>query len=292
MRCEHARLGLSVALDETLSDAEAGELSGACRGLPRLCSAGTGMARAAEPAARRGGRSDARRRAARVAAISTTSDAHRPRRRMSWRMMPVPLVATFVAGVLVGASVMVVNRPAEVVASRHRRPRARGPARLETLAADVRIVERGWNPDVPARHVPAGRCDTRRPSRSGSGSRTRPVAPRRSWRANDTDLVITEGRWWSPGRAPALCSSSPGARSTSRACRARTSRAVRGDSAAPLDMVLPARSFSVPTGTTRLRTATMAGRSAIGLRTTVAEVTPILTGLRSDLRELARPLSG
>jgi hypothetical protein len=46
-------------------------------------------------------------------------------------------------------------------------------------------------------------------------------------------------------------------------------------------MVLPARSFSVPTGTTRLKTGTVAGRSAIGLRTTVAEVTPILSGLRS-----------
>src|SRR5438132_763341 len=120
-------------------------------------------------------------------------------------------------------------------------------------------------------------------------SRSSGRCPSSRWRANDTDLVITEGRWWSRGPGACPVQLQPGCSLNQPRLRALTRREpFAEDSPAPLDVVLPARSFSVPTGTTRLRTGTVAGRSAIGLRTTVAEVTPILSGLRSvgNWREL------
>jgi hypothetical protein len=153
--------------------------------------------------------------------------------------------------------------------------------RLETLAADVRIVERGWNPDVPTRTF-RGTLRYQAPESIGLRISDETRYPSSRWRANDTDLVITEGRWWSRGPGACPVQLQPGCSLNQPRLRALTRREpFTADSPAPLDMVLPARSFSVPTGTTRLRTATVAGRSAIGLRTTVAEVTPILAGLRS-----------
>ena len=283
MRCERARLELSVALDETLTDAEAGELWAHVAGCPD-CAAQEQAWREVRRQLRVevvGAMPDVAPRV--LQAISTTSDAHprRPRRRMSWRMVPAPLVATFVAGALVGAAVMAVNRPSEVVAADLGARVLEAQRRLETLSADVRIVERGWHPAVPTRTF-RGTLRYRAPESIGLQISDETRYPSSRWRANDTDLVITEGRWWSRGPGACPVQLQPGCSLNQPRLRALTRREpFAADSPAPLDMVLPARSFSVPTGTTRLRTATVAGRSAIGLRTTVAEVTPILSGLRS-----------
>src|SRR5438128_8929083 len=158
MRCECARLELSVALDESYRDDETAALRAHVAG----CS---------ECAAQEWAWRELRRQlrvevvgempdvAPRVLhAIATTTDRPRrkvrrrmARRRESWRLVPVPLVATFVAGALIGAAVVAVNRPAEVVAADLGARVLEAQRTLQTLAADVRIVERGWNPDVPTR---------------------------------------------------------------------------------------------------------------------------------------------
>ena len=283
MRCERARLELSVALDETLTDDEAGAVRAHVAGCPD-CAAHERAWREVRRQLRVevvGAIPDVAPRV--LHAISTTTDvrARRPRRRMSWRMVPAPLVATFVAGALVGAAVMAVNRPAEVVAADLGARVLEAQRTLEALAADVRIVERGWHPEVPMRTF-RGTLRYRAPESVGLRISDETRYPSSGWRANDTDLVITDGRWWSRGPGACPVQLQPGCSLNQPRLSALTRREpFAEDSPAPLDMVLPARSFSVPTGTTRLRTGTVAGRSAIGLRTTVAEVTPILSGLRS-----------
>ncbi|TML90180.1 MAG: zf-HC2 domain-containing protein [Actinobacteria bacterium] len=295
MRCERVRLQLSVALDESLTDDETAALRAHVAGCPG-CAAQERVWRDVRRQLRVEVVGEMPDVAPRVLhAISTTTDTprrpHRPRRsrrRMAWRLVPVPLVATFVAGALIGAGIVAVNRPAEVVAADLGARVLEAQRTLETLAADVRIVERGWHPDVATRTF-RGTLRYRAPESVGLRMTDETRYPSSRWRANDTDLVITEGRWWSHGPGACPVQLQPGCSLNQPRLRALTRREpFAEDSPAPLDVVLPARSFSVPTGTTRLQTGTVAGRSAIGLRTTVAEVTPILSGLRSvgNWREL------
>ena len=291
MRCERARLGLSVALDETIDDDEAGALRTHVADCPD-CAA---QERAWREVRRQlrveivGAMPDVAPRVLRAIATAPRRPVARgwgardwaTRRWATWRLVPVPVVATFLAGALIGAAVMAVSRPAEVVAADLRARVLEAQRTLDTLDADVRIVERGWHPDVPTRKF-RGTLRYRAPESVGLRMADETRYPSSRWRANDTDLVITEGRWWSRGPAACPVQLQPGCSLNQPRLRALTQREpFATDSPAPLDVVLPARSFSVPTGTTRLRTGTVAGRSAIGLRTTVAEVTPILSGLRS-----------
>ena len=289
MRCERARLTLSVALDETLADDDTAAVRAHVARCPDC---------AAEERVWRGLRRQLRVEAVGAVpdvaprvlqAISTTTLARpRPARRRSWRRLPVPLVATFVVGVLLGAAIVVVNRPAEVVAADLRARVLDAQRTLESLQANVRIVERGWNPAVPTRTF-RGTLRYHAPESVGLHLIDETRYPSSRWRANNTDLVIAEGEWWSRGPGACPVQLQPGCSLNQPRLRALTRREpFAEDSPAPLDVALPARSFSVPTGTAQLRTGTVAGRSAIGLRATVAEVTPILSGLRSvgNWREL------
>jgi hypothetical protein len=297
VRCERARLALSVALDETLADDEAAAV-GAHVALCPDC--------AAEERAWRALRRQLRVEAvgtvpdvaprvlqaiAATATTATTTPHVRPRsmgRRRLWPRLTVPLAATFLAGVLLGAAIVVVNRPAEVVAADLRARVLDAQRTLESLQADVRIVERGWHPAVPTRTF-RGTLRYRAPESVGLHLVDETRYPSFRWRANNTDLVIAEGRWWSHGPGACPVQLQPGCALNQPRLRGLERREpFSEDSPAPLDVVLPARSFSAPTGTTQLQTGTVAGRSAIGLRATVAEVTPILAGLRSvgNWREL------
>ena len=300
MRCERARLRLSVALDETPADDEAAAL--------RAHLAGCAACATEERTWRE------MRRELRVEALGTVPDvtsrvlqalpavplrpaapprtAVPPARTRSVRQLKVrrfvPVLATFIAGAVVGAALMAINRPAEVVAADLRARVLEAQRALETLDADLRVVERGWHPDVPTRTF-SGTLRYRAPESVALHVVDETRYPSSKWRNNDNDLVITEGRWWS--RGPGACPVQLQPRCSLNQARVRvlTQREpFAEDSPAPLDLVLPARSFNVPTGTTELRTATVAGHAAIGLRTTVAQVTPILSGLRTvgNWREL------
>ena len=183
---------------------------------------------------------------------------------------------------------MAINRPAEVVAADLRARVLEAQRALETLDADVHIIERGWHPEVPVRTF-SGTLRYRAPESVALQVVDETRYPSSAWRNNDNDLVITEGRWWSRGPGACPVQLQPRCSLNQPRLRVLTQREpFAEESPAPLDLVLPARSFNVPTGTTELRTATVAGQAAIGLRTTVAQVTPILSGLRTvgNWREL------
>jgi hypothetical protein len=200
----------------------------------------------------------------------------------------VPALATFLAGAVLGAVLMTINRPSQVLAADLRARVLEAQRTLETLSADLRVVERGWNPDVPTRAF-SGTLRYRAPESVALHLVDETRYPSSAWRNNDNDLVIAESRWWSRGPGACPVQLQPRCSLNQPRVRVLTAREpFAEDSPAPLDLVLPARSFNVPTGTTEVRSASIAGHAAIGLRTTVAQVTPILSGLRTvgNWREL------
>ena len=232
MRCERARLRLSVALDETPSDDEAAALHADLAGCA-VC--------AAEERRWRELRSQLR-----VEALGTVPDVtsrvlqalpacppapSRRQRQLKVRRL-APVLATFLAGAIVGAAVMAINRPAEVVAADLARACSRRSAPWRRLTPTCTSSNEAGIPRFP--FAPSrGRCVTGRRSRLRYRSSTRRVT--RPLRGATTTTI-----WSSPrgdggrvGRAPVRCSSSRAARSTSRACGCSPARAVRGGEPGP-----------------------------------------------------------
>jgi hypothetical protein len=210
-----------------------------------------------------------------VAAVAAGGAAPASRRRRF-----LPLVAAAVAGALVGAVVVSGTRPGTPpgpVAAALPEQVLRAQARLQSLSADVQVVERGWHPDVPVRTY-TGSLAYRAPESFALRLADRTDYPSRQWRANDASVVVDGDMAWTSGPAgcppEGLPTCTPGV-PRQRALIER--EPFSADGPAPLDLVLPARSFAIG------RTARVlpgshraAGRDATVVVTTVAQLQPLV----------------
>jgi hypothetical protein len=214
-----------------------------------------------------------------VAAVTTTAArSARPRRSVPALLK---VAAVFVAGAVAGATFVGVTHrepsdvafadvPAEVNAAQ---------THIETLSADVHIVEHGFHRDVPTRTF-SGTLRYRAPESLALVLADRTAYPSDAWVHDDVRLVVDGDTWWTSGpRAcpvEALPECTPDAPDTS-VVRGREPFAT--DSPVPLDLVTPVASFGAGGDPARLGERTIAGRGAVGVRTTAARVEPLLAGL-------------
>jgi Putative zinc-finger len=212
-----------------------------------------------------------------LATIRSAEPGFRPGRRR--RLLPV--AAAFLCGVVLGATFIGLGRggpgqvamadlPAQVVAAQRA---------LRSLAADVSLVERGWQPSVPERRF-TGRLRYRAPEQLALILTDRTAYPSAAWRRSDLGLVVSGDRWWTSGQRACPAEALPDcAPATPRVRLVERREPFAEATPVPLDLVTPVRSFT-PTGAgTPLGTRRVAGRAAVGVAVPAAQAAPLLAGL-------------
>jgi hypothetical protein len=296
VRCDQARMDVSLAADGELAGERAGPLAdhlAGCRACaafqahlaavrqqlrfepvgavpdvaPRVLAAVGHRAPAGTPPA------EERRH------TPSTPPPARERPRRSGRLLPV--AAAFLAGAVVGATfvglggrrpsqVALADLPARVVAAQRT---------LTSLAAEVSLEERNWHPDVPER-VLTGRLRYRAPESLALRLTDRTAYPSAAWVRDDVTLVVTGKRWWTRGPRGCPVEAQPGCTPRAPLVRLVERREPFADATpVPLDLVTPVRSFTPAAAPAPLGTRRVAGRDAEGVATTAAQVAPLLAGL-------------
>jgi len=282
MRCADARRALSARFDDELDTRRASALRdhvGGCR----ACAAYDEHLHSV-------------RAALRIAPVEHVPDlATRVRARLDeYRPRPRPvrarsLVAAFAAAFVAGASfVGLTDGPDPVGARDLSGAVVRAQRSVESLVAEVGIVERGWHPAVPER-VLRGRVVYRAPESFALTLRDDTSYPSDDWVRDDVDVVIDGATSWE--RAVVRCPRDALPGCTPREPRVRTlvGREPFPDATpAPLDLVVPVRSFARSAAVEDLGTRRIGSRDAVGVRVTAAQVDPLLRGLRGlgNAREL------
>ena len=216
-----------------------------------------------------------------LAALPAADDAGptpvRKPARARWAPVAAALVAGMVAGgVLAGGPatrppVAEAGLPARVLAAQDG---------ITSLVAGLTVTERGWHPDVPERRF-TGHLAYRAPEALALALRDRTPYPSSEWVANDVDLVVTPVRWWTQGPRACPVTALPGCTPPQPRVRAVEGREPFSVGApAPLDLVVPVRSFAGASAPAGLGTRTIAGRTARGVVVTAAQAAPLLDAVR------------
>lgn len=274
MSCEQARERLSAAVDGALGEAEHEALEAhlaACE----ACRAHRGHLERLRRAVRYEPLDDSPD----VAPVALAAAAAAQQRRK--RAERLALAAAFVAAVLAGGAFvgLDVREPTQVRAAVAERV-LEAQTRLASLEAEVTLVERGWHPAVPERRY-TGTLAYRAPESLALTLTDETAYPDERWVANDVQVVAEEDTWWARGPAPCPQEALPGCADPAPRVQAVAGREpFRAATPAPLDLVVPVRSFTLADEPALLGTREVAGREALGLATTAAQAAPILEGLR------------
>lgn len=282
MRCEVARERLSAAQDGELDAGERG-------GLDEHVAACAACADFAE-------RLSDLRRSVRMEAVGAVPDlapavvaaAAASQRRRRWRDIGA-VAAAFVAATVAGAAFVGLDgsEPAQVLADVPERVIA-AQTQVSSLTAEVEVVERGWHPDVPERRYD-GELAYRAPESLSLRLTDRTSYPDGRWVPNDIEVVARDETWWARGPAPCPAADLPDCADAEPRTQVVTGREpFRAATPAPLDLVVPERSFALSDEPPRLGQRVVAGREAIGIAVTAAQTAPLLEGLRQagTLREV------
>lgn len=198
-------------------------------------------------------------------------------RRRSW----VPVAAALLAGMVAGASMVGgVSRDAPVAEAELARRVSSAQEGITSIDARLSVTEQGWHAAVPERRF-TGHLTYRSPESLALSLRDTTTYPSRAWVRNDVDLVVTADEWWSRGPRDCPQNALPGC--TPRAPRVRRVRArepFASGAPAPLELVVPVRSFSNAAASPGLGTRRVAGRGATGVVVSAGQVAPLLDGLR------------
>jgi hypothetical protein len=200
-----------------------------------------------------------------------------PRSRLRW----LATAAALIAGIVAGAA-FVGLRPTgdpDVAAADLSAPVLSAQTRLDSLVAQLRVTERGWHPDVPVRTY-TGRIAYQAPESIAIDLVDGTPYPSTAWKPNNVTTVVSQSSDWRSG--PAACP-----RESQPSCTPPAPRVLGtadrepfpDDTPAPLDLVVPVRSLAGGGDQTLLGRRRIAGRSAIGVNVTAAQVEPLLSGL-------------
>jgi hypothetical protein len=201
------------------------------------------------------------------------------RRRPAWPTA----VAAAVAGALVGAALVggtsLGRGPAPARADLAPRVLA-AQADVESLRVAFDVVERGFATGVPERRFVA---DLVYEAPEGLTLRVHDVTeyPHARWPANDATVVVRGDQSWAEGLAACPRDALPDCIPSAPRREAVVGREpFAPDLPAPLDLVVPVRTLALGGAVPDLGTEEVAGRVAVGVRVTVAQLAPLLDGLR------------
>jgi Putative zinc-finger len=200
-----------------------------------------------------------------------------PRPRLRW----LATAAAVLAGIVAGAA-FVGLRPTgdpDVAAADLSAPVLSAQTRLDSLVAQLRVTERGWHPDVPVRTY-TGRIAYKAPESIAIDLADRTRYPSTAWRPNNITSVVSQTSDWRRGPAPCPRESQPSCTPPAPRVLGTVDREpFPDDTPAPLDLVVPVRSLVGGGDQSLLGRRRIAGRSAIGVQVTAAQVEPLLSGL-------------
>jgi putative zinc finger protein len=203
----------------------------------------------------------------------------RPMPRPRWRWLAP--AAAVVAGIVAGAA-FIGLRPTggpDVAAANLSGPVLSAQRRVDSLVAQLRVTERGWHPDVPVRTY-SGHVDYRAPESIAIDLVDDTQYPSTAWKPNNVATVVSQGTDWRSGPAACPRESQPSCTPAAPRLLASVDREPFPDAEpAPLDLVVPVRSLAGGGDQTLLGGRRVAGRSAIGVQVTAAQVEPLLAGL-------------
>jgi len=189
--------------------------------------------------------------------------------------------AAVVAGIVAGAA-FIGLRPTggpDVAAANLSGPVLSAQRRVDALVAQVHVTERGWHPDVPVRTY-SGHIDYRAPESIAIDLVDDTRYPSTAWKPNNVTTVVSQGTDWRSGPAACPRESQPSCTPAAPRVLGSVDREPFPDAApAPLDLVVPVRSLAGGGDETLLGRRRIAGRSAIGVQVTAAQVEPLLAGL-------------
>jgi len=216
--------------------------------------------------------------------VRSTRDARSsaPRGRTRRLRTLVPIAACFIVGVLLGAT-LVGGRaagPPPVAAATVPERVAAAQRALESIDADVAVHEYGWQAAVPTRTFD-GRLRFAAPESLALSLRDTTSYPGATWVPNDVDLVVRGDSSWSRGlRACATPVVPACGRGSAIVTSVDNREPFDAGSVAPLDLLVPVRSFARADEPAGLGTAVIAGRRADGVVTTAAQAAPLLDGFK------------
>lgn len=251
LRCEHAQLELSIAHDESRESSPEARLHlDTCEHCQRFA--------AALPILDQ-------KLAQGETHLSPPYRTPNPRRRLNWQ----PVAAALVAGLIAGALMSGSGRLATLQAHELRGLYDLASPALGGLAANLRVVERGWHPFVGERHY-RGELAYSAPESLAISLIDETVYPDSQWRANNLDLRFVDGDFFVRSTLSCPVGALP-------ACQPEPIvRAVAGlkpfdeTVLTPLEMIGPSRSLTWWSGISVLGETELAGRSVIQIETTVS----------------------
>jgi hypothetical protein len=282
MNCDEAQAGLSLAMDSEPPADLAEPLAVHVSACP-ACTRFNNTLRAI----RQGLRLEALGEVPDVApkVLTAIRETTRPRRRRL-----APLAAAFVAGALVGATFIGVGggRSTRVASADIPDRMVAAQQAVTSVAADLRLVERGWHQGIGERLF-SGTLRYQAPESLQVELVDRTRYPSAAWARSDMELVVSGDRWWIRAARPCPVEGVPECSQGKPVVRLVTRREpFADDTPVPLDLVTPVRSFALASSPVAVGSKHIGGRSAIGILTTVAQVQPLLAGVdpAGGLRDL------
>lgn len=201
------------------------------------------------------------------------------------------VAAAFLVGVIVAAAVLGVGGRGEPASAGPLPERLLAAQRqIETLRAAVTVTEHGLHPDVDRREF-EGSLRYRAPDAFALHLDDTTIYPSADWVRADIDVVIDDDRAWTRGVRSCPAQALPTCTPEEPRTAVFTGRAPF-DAAAPvpLDLAVPATSFRSAPPPPIVDETSIAGRAAIAVEVTAAQLDPLLSAfsLTGNLR-LAHP---
>ncbi|MBW3661682.1 MAG: zf-HC2 domain-containing protein [Actinobacteria bacterium] len=190
------------------------------------------------------------------------------------------VAATFVVAFAVGALSAGLFAPNPAVAEGIGRRVLAAQAGVESLTAEVEIVEHGWHPEVPVRRA-EGSLVYRAPETLVLVLEDRTEYPSKQWRSNDTALVVDDDRAWQRGTPRCPSSAQPGCSLGPRTVAWERREPFAAPVPSALDLVVPVTSFAPDGPVEDLGTRRIGSRDTVGVAVPAAQVAPVLDTLTS-----------
>jgi hypothetical protein len=191
------------------------------------------------------------------------------------------LLPAFAAGLAAGVLFvgLALERPSTVAAADIPSRVFEAQSSVVALDAQIIIVERGWHPEVPERNF-RGRLSYRAPESLVVVIEDQTTYPSTDWQPNDSTRVVAESMSWESAIQGCPTSGLPDCLVEEPRVQLVEGREPFPDSLpAPLDLIVPVRSFAGAAEPDPIGLEVVNGRQAVGVEVSVAQAQALLDGL-------------